>query len=149
MPSGLMKIGLYSARARRDVVSAREEIAALGLRGSPADIRSLRSRIMASHQPHHQQLTMSRDFFSMSEARDMLFHAQEHRFTLPQIKETLDDLDLAFCGFSDNALVRDFGQWAGHSEDVFDLDIWHQFEEDYPESFRGMYQFWCQRKGDR
>ena len=149
VPSGLMKIGLYSARARRDVVSAREEIAALGLRGSPADIRSLRSRIMASHQPHHQQLTMSRDFFSMSEARDMLFHAQEHRFTLPQIKETLDDLDLAFCGFSDNALVRDFGQWAGHSEDVFDLDIWHQFEEDYPESFRGMYQFWCQRKGDR
>ena len=91
---------------------------------------------------------MSRDFFSMSEARDMLFHAQEHRFTLPQIKEALDHLGLTFCGFSDNALVRDFGQWTGHSEDVFDLDIWHQFEVHYPESFRGMYQFWCQRKGD-
>jgi SAM-dependent methyltransferase len=146
VPAGLMKIGLYSARARRDVVSAREEIAALGLQGSPADIRSLRSRIMASHQPHHQQLTMSRDFFSMSEARDMLFHAQEHRFTLPQIKEALDDLGLAFCGFSDTALVREFERWVSHSEDVLDLDIWHRFEEDYPDSFRGMYQFWCQRR---
>lgn len=146
VPSGLMKIGLYSARARRDIVSAREEIATLGLRGSPADIRSLRSQIMGSHQPHHQQLTMSRDFFSMSEARDMLFHAQEHRFTLPQIKEALDHLGLTFCGFSDNALVKDFGQWAGHSEDVFDLDVWHRFEEDHPDSFRGMYQFWCQRR---
>lgn len=146
VPSGLMKIGLYSARARQDIVSAREEIATLGLRGSSADIRSLRSQIMGSHQPHHQQLTMSRDFFSMSEARDMLFHAQEHRFTLPQIKEALDHLGLTFCGFSDNALVKDFERWAGYSVDVFDLDIWHRFEEDHPDSFRGMYQFWCQRR---
>lgn len=146
VPSGLMKIGLYSDRARRDIVSARDEIATLGLGSSPDDIRSLRGRVMASNEPHHQQLTMSRDFFSMSEARDMLFHAQEHRFTLPQIKEALDDLGLAFCGFSDAALVRDFKRWAGQSEDVFDLDIWHQYEEDYPDSFRGMYQFWCQRR---
>ena len=82
----------------------------------------------------------------MSEARDMLFHAQEHRFTLPQVKEALDYLDLDFCGFSDEALVRDFERWTDHSEDVFDLDIWHQFEEVHSDSFRGMYEFWCQRR---
>ena len=40
-----------------------------------------------------------RDFFSTSECRDLLFHCQEHRFTLPQISAFLAESGLAFLGF--------------------------------------------------
>ena len=31
------------------------------------------------------------DFYNMSDCRDLLFHVQEHRFNLPQIKKILGD----------------------------------------------------------
>ena len=39
------------------------------------------------------------DFYSTSECRDLLFHVQEHRMTLPQIKAFLAAQDLQFLGF--------------------------------------------------
>jgi len=35
------------------------------------------------------------DFFSLSECRDLLFHVQEHRFTIPQSGDALDALGAA------------------------------------------------------
>jgi hypothetical protein len=35
----------------------------------------------------------------MQECRDLLFHVQEHRFSLPQIGATLEELGLDFVGF--------------------------------------------------
>ena len=39
------------------------------------------------------------DFYSTSECRDLLFHVQEHRMTLPQIKAFLVAQELQFLGF--------------------------------------------------
>jgi hypothetical protein len=88
------------------------------------------------------------DFFSLSNCRDLLFHVQEHRFTLPQIKAALETLELEFLGFElrDRATMRKFKKthpkkWARTS-----LPLWHKFELKNPDTFRGMYQFWCKKK---
>ena len=50
------------------------------------------------------------DFYSMSECRDLLFHVQEHQFTIPQIEATLQELRLEFLGFeiADQTTLRNF-----------------------------------------
>ena len=48
------------------------------------------------------------DFYSLSTLKDLLFHVQEHRFTIPQIKNHLDQLGLYFCGIESNEIVSHF-----------------------------------------
>ena len=88
---------------------------------------------------------MTIDFFSLSELRDLLFHVQEHRFTIPQIKDCLSKLDLKFCGFETNEIVWDFKLKNTGIDDPYNLDKWHLYEKANPHSFYGMYQFWCQK----
>ena len=144
-PGGLMKIGLYSELARHHIVEIRKEITALGVGTSEADIRKFRQSLAESHDENHQQLIPSIDFFSLSTVRDLIFHAQEHRFTLPQIKNYLDELGLKFCGFEDKGSIASCREFHGKETDIYDLALWHQYEEIYPRTFAGMYQFWCQK----
>ena len=142
---GLMKIGLYSASARRSVLKTREDIALGGVGSSEAEIKQFRQSLVESDDEHHQQMARLGDFFSLSEVRDLLFHVQEHRFTLPQIQHCLDELSLKFCGFQNPNIVRAFKTFFGEDSDARDLSQWHQFEESNPHTFAGMYQFWCQK----
>ncbi|MBT6264981.1 MAG: tetratricopeptide repeat protein [Halieaceae bacterium] len=144
-PSGLMKIGLYSELARKDIVTIREEIVALGLQGCESEIRAFRHQIAQSTKSHYKKLALSKDFFSLSELRDAIFHIQEHRFTIPQLAGCLESLNLQFCGFTPNALNYELDRYYGGQADCHDLHSWHQFEVDHPDTFRGMYQFWCQK----
>ena len=75
--------------------------------------------------------------------RDLLFHVQEHRFTIPQIKDCIDTLGLDFCGF-DTPRER-FQLKFTAKDDIHDLDKWAAYEEANPRAFAGMYQFWCQK----
>jgi tetratricopeptide (TPR) repeat protein/SAM-dependent methyltransferase len=143
---GLMKIGLYSESARRHIVKTREEIGLRGIVTSEAEVKHFRQSLVESHDAHHQELAGFRDFFSLSEVRDLVFHVQEHRFTLPQIQKCLDELGLKFCGFESRDIVRRFKYFFGKGSDACDLSQWHQFEEENPRTFAGMYQFWCQKK---
>lgn len=144
-PGGLMKIGLYSELARRHIIKTREEIASLGIGTSESDIRNFRWSLINSEAEHHRWLLKLRDFFSLSEIRDLIFHVQEHRYTLPEIRACLDELGLHFCGFEAGAIVSKFRQSYGKAEDIYDLALWARFEEDNPLTFSGMYQFWCQK----
>ena len=142
---GLMKIGLYSESARRHVAKTRGEIESQRIGASEAAIRQFRQSIVESDDEQHQLLRGSRDFFSLSSLRDLIFHVQEHRFTLPQIQHCLDELGLQFCGFENQDLARQFKDSLGKESDAGDLSLWHQFEQEYPSTFAGMYQFWCQK----
>ena len=77
--------------------------------------------------------------------RDLIFHVKEHRFTLPQIKGCLNELGLKFCGFENEAAKSDFREFYGNEADIYDLELWHQYEERPSSTFAGMYQFWCQK----
>ncbi|MDA0991129.1 MAG: tetratricopeptide repeat protein, partial [Verrucomicrobia bacterium] len=96
-PGGLMNIGLYSELARQHIVAARDMIAEIGLSNSLNDMLKFRASLCDPKSEAHARLkkiTESGAFYSSSELRDLLFHVQEHRFTLPQIEKILGELGL-------------------------------------------------------
>ena len=142
---GLMKIGLYSQLARQHIVRIREEINQSGIGSSDVAMRSFRSDVINSSEEHHKRIRSSINFYSLSELRDLLFHVQEHRFTIPQLKDCLSELDLKFCGFAADVIVRDLKLTNTGADDPYNLDKWHSYEEANPNTFIAMYQFWCQK----
>ena len=148
-PQGLMRIGLYSEIARQHIVEIRELIAKKGYENSSEDIRQCRYEIMnmpTDSGSRIQMITNSSDFYSLSECRDLLFHVQEHRFTLPQIENALEKLGLIFIGFDcDIQIENQFKVSYSNNEDLFSLPLWHQFEQDHPNAFIDMYQFWVKK----
>ena len=144
-PGGLMRIGLYSEIARKHIARIRKEISELDIGSNDSEMRSFRNKIIKSNKDHHKLITKSNDFYSLSTLKDLLFHVQEHRFTIPQIKDHLDKLGLKFCGFETKEIVSHFQQTNKDKEDLYDLDKWQTYEQVNPRAFAGMYQFYCQR----
>jgi len=142
---GLMKIGLYSELARQNILRIRREISQSVIGSSDTVMKSFRSSVINSSKEHHKFIQSSSDFYSMSELRDLLFHVQEHRFTIPLIKNYLSELDLRFCGFEADRIVQDFKLINTGEDDPYNLDKWNSYEETNPHCFIGMYQFWCQK----
>jgi len=140
---GAMEVGLYSERARRNVVAARALIAQRGYRPIPQDIRRCREEIAAAEDGSLlKSLTRSEDFFTTSACRDLLFHAQEHRLTLPAIKAFLAANDLQFAGFVlPPPLLQSFALRFPGRAALTDLDCWDSFESEAPDTFGGMYLF--------
>ena len=146
-PGGFMRVGFYSKNARQSESMARGFIAKLGYKSIPEDIRRCRQDLMsAKNADCFGKILAARDFYGMSECRDLLFHVQEHRYTLPQIKENLQQLGLAFIGFSlDASIVKQYRQCFPVDQSGTDLDNWTIFESENPDTFTGMYQFWVQK----
>lgn len=145
-PGGLMKIGLYSELARRHIVAIRQDMRKAIAAQDIGALIQLRSRMLHADEVPHAAVARTSDFFSMSTFRDLVFHVQEHRFTLPQINECLADLDLEFCGFEGGDILRAFKTAFSEDDDLLDLEKWQIFETNYPDSFAAMYQFWCQKR---
>jgi len=140
---GFMHVGLYSELARRDIVAARTFVLEQGYRPTADDIRRCRQDLLNSQL---KTVAKAGDFFSTSECRDLLFHIQERRLTIPDIKAFIGENDLKFIGFEFAPRVMQ------HYRDIFggdrfmrDLDRWHAFETERPDTFAGMYQFWVQK----
>ena len=143
-PGGLMLAGLYSERGRRDVVAARAFIAEHGYGPSPDDIRRCRQELMASGE--HAGLAARGDFYGIHECRDLLFHVQEHRYSLPEIRAMLDELGLEFMGFAlDSGVLERYRQRFPGDGPARDLDRWNDFEQEFPDTFAGMYVFWVRK----
>ncbi|WP_162142292.1 class I SAM-dependent methyltransferase [Thalassospira lucentensis] len=147
---GLMKIGLYSEKGRPDIIAARKFIEQGGYGSSAAEMRRCRQDIVAAAEkgdPQLIQLCMRGDFYSLSPCRDLIFHVQEHRFTIPEIASALDKLGLEFLGFetpTPQTLIQ-FRKENPNCPESLQLDRWCRFEERFPDTFRGMYQFWCRK----
>jgi SAM-dependent methyltransferase len=148
-PGGFMRIGLYSEKGRRAITHARELIATRGFAATPQGIRDARAVILAAKDdPLLATVARSEDFYSLSGCRDLLFHVQELRFSLPQIAELIGALGLEFLGFEfpDSGITASRYR-ARFPEDrtLANLANWHRFEEENPEAFARMYQFWVRK----
>ncbi|WGS21489.1 MULTISPECIES: methyltransferase domain-containing protein [unclassified Bradyrhizobium] len=142
-PGGRMRIGLYSNLARRVIVEARARIAARGYRATPDDIRRCRQDIIREADDW-KPLIGAKDFYSMSGCRDLLFNVMEHRFTIPEIAAFLNHNGLSFLGFEpfdDTTVIEKFHKQFPGAVDETNLDQWHRFEADHPETFWDMYVF--------
>ncbi len=142
VPGGYMLMALYSERGREDLRPVAEFIAERGYKTSADELRRFRSDILALHETHPARAIVSSrdDFYSLSMLRDLVFHVQEHRFTIKKIAEALKILGLQFCGFGLNLMVRtQFQQRFGASADPVSLEQWDTFEAENPDTFAAMY----------
>jgi 2-polyprenyl-3-methyl-5-hydroxy-6-metoxy-1,4-benzoquinol methylase len=145
-PGGFMLLGFYSELARRDVVKARELIAARGYASTLEDIRRFRRDLARNPDVELQNLSERPDFYSTSDCRDLLFHVQEHRLTIPQIQSFLGDSGLHFLGFElERSVLEKYRARYTGDPSCTDLNNWASFEADSPDTFAGMYKFWIQR----
>ncbi len=141
-----MRLGLYSELARRDIAPAREFVTAGGYDTTPDGIRRCRQSLLKSSDPRLRAILASPDFYSISACRDLLFHVQEHRLTLPQIAAFLTEHKLSLLGFElSTPLLAQYRDRFPADTAMTDLDQWHRFETENPDTFGGMYQFWVQK----
>jgi hypothetical protein len=142
-----MRIGLYSAQARAVVVAARRFIAEHGYASTADDIRRCRQDLMSVNGgKDFAPLTRLRDFYGTGECRDLLFHVQEHRYTLAQLRDVLGELGLRFVGFLlAPHVARRYAQFNPADPAMSSLDAWDAFETAFPDAFAGMYVFWVQK----
>ena len=150
-PGGVMLIGLYGETPRKDIVAARERIAELGLEPSAKDIRAFRHAMLKGEYEDFAGLMVFHDFFALSGCRDLIFHVQEHRYTIPQIEKMIADQGLEFLGFQfyEEALgIQNLYRKENPSDAAMtDLAAWARFEAAHPEIFTEMlgYLFWCRK----
>ena len=147
-PYGLMKLGFYSELARRDIVRVRNLISSAGIGSSSQDIRGYRKHLLGlKNSENYGYVTTSTDFFSTSACRDLLFHVQEHRMNLRTISKFIKDQNLTFLGFEiDSSVIQAYKKRFLNDMSATKLEQWHTFEEENPDTFIGMYQFYVQRK---
>lgn len=147
-PGGFMRLGFYSELARRDIVKAQKFVSEQAYEATAKDIRRCRQDLMSEeNKASFGNLFTMRDFFGISECRDLLFHVQEHRYTIPQLKSDLAELGLSFLGFFfENDTLRKYAARFPEDISMTNLDNWHVFELEQPDTFISMYQFWTQKK---
>lgn len=146
-PKGLMNLGFYSTLARRAVYEARAYFHVKDGWSDLDAIRRARSEILAlpDEHPLHPLLSMQ-DFFSLSDCRDLLFHTQERSYRLAEIQALLNSVGLRFIGFefSDPQIKLSYTRECPDDPNATDLASWDRFEQRHPDTFVGMYCFWCQ-----
>ncbi|MCX4029900.1 class I SAM-dependent methyltransferase [Endozoicomonas sp. SM1973] len=140
---GVMKLGLYSQTARQEIEKFR---ASNELTPTLANIRQFRYRALTEERSKFDTCIKVSDFYSTSMCRDLLFHAQEHRYTTLEIAKLLKDHSLAFRGFyfRSHELFTQFQKLFPNPASMLDLTAWDQFEQQNPFAFLGMYQFFAQ-----
>ncbi|MEC8427686.1 MAG: class I SAM-dependent methyltransferase, partial [Pseudomonadota bacterium] len=146
-PKGIMKIGLYSERARHSIVQCRNLIREQNIDSTPDGIRQLRREVLSNEHDDWKNIQVSPDFYSASGCRDLLLHVQEHRFTPLQLKELIENLDVNFLGFSNlnNSIIEKYQARFPKDKYLLNLRHWDTYETDHPATFAAMYQFYVQK----
>ena len=144
--NGFLKLGLYSELARQDIIEARNYIANKKLQANEDNIRVFRKTIFSGEIPTLNSLSKSSDFYTLSSCRDLCFHAQEHRFTINELHQTLKSNELKFLGFLLPKPIKSLYKkiFPGDKKQI-NLQNWAKFEEKNPNTFRAMYQFWVSK----
>ena len=141
---GMIFLGLYSRLARKNIHDYRKEFLQDNENININKIKEIRETIIQRNSFKDKNLFYSEDFYSTSEFRDLICHVQEHTFDIIEIINILERYNLKFCGFEDPTLINRFKQY-NPNYDIFNLKHWNNFEKNNPQSFAGMYQFWCQK----
>lgn len=144
-PGGFMHVALPRAAGRDDISAARDFAAARGYGPGADDIRRCRQDLLAPDAPAPANaIARYQEFFTTSDCREMLFPAQDHTFTIADIKSALADNRLDFLGFEDSP-YGEYGRQYPDDRAMTNLDQWQQLETASPASFGTTYQFWVQK----
>ena len=144
--NGLVKLGLYSEIARKEIVKAREIIKSNNLSSDLNGMKEFRKKIFNNEIDNLQGLETWPDFYSSSMFRDLCFHSTEHRYSIIKIEDILSSFNLEFLGFILPKSVKlEYSKLYPHDSCQNNLSLWHSFEKLNQETFRSMYQFWARK----
>ena len=140
-PGGVMLVSLYSASGRQSVIRARRLIAEQAWEATPERMRRLRRAVLAGEHEELKPLPLWRDFYNLSMFRDLVFHVNEHHFSIPLIQQHLAELDLRFICMRGLAPPLQARYRASFPQDTDGAAIanWARFEEEHPSTFMSMY----------
>jgi SAM-dependent methyltransferase/Tfp pilus assembly protein PilF len=141
-PGGLILLALYSETGRQDLAAA-ETFAERGkYEATPEGLRRFRHDIidLPPDDPARTIADKRDDFYNLSMLRDMLFHVQEQRFTIPRVAAAIRSSGLELLGFATPPEIRQqFVQRFGAAARLADPEQWEIFERENPAAFAGMY----------
>ena len=145
-PKGFLKLGLYSKYAREEICKARKIIKEKNIKPSIDEIRRFRNDVINGNIENLDKITYWSDFYSTSMCRDLCFHIHEKCYSLIEIKKILNTFNLEFLGFTLSKDIKDkYQQYNNDFASLTNLDMWDNFEQLNPNSFREMYQFWVRK----
>ncbi|HNS44105.1 MAG TPA: methyltransferase domain-containing protein [Alphaproteobacteria bacterium] len=149
-PGGRMSLSLYSKPARDFVLNpASEYIREKGYTSSLDDIRQFRRDLFTMTMDNPiMRCTTAADFFNLAECNDLLFHVQEHRYTLKEFKEFGSSHNLEpFHLFLTPEKIKAFREMFP-DKDLLDFDALAGFEEKFPNAFVEMYKVYFRPEGE-
>jgi ubiquinone/menaquinone biosynthesis C-methylase UbiE len=152
-PGGIMRMALYSDTARRNLDKAQKVIKDENYPAGIEGIRQFRKDYYETYKDDAEMkdLINCRAFYNTSECRDLIFHVQEHRYTIAKLRELLQTHNLHFLGFRMHDQYF-FTKYRNQNPDdllMTKLDRIEQFEKENPQIFSNMYNFWVCRKEDK
>ena len=151
-PFGLMKIGVYAKYFRDGRLKELKKISKEeNYKTDLPSIRKFRERIKNVNNETYKAISNTSDFHSSSSFRDLLMHAHERSFTIPELEKIFKiGTDYTFLGFEFpkdqyNKIIRSYNK--SFPEDIKrnNLKNWNIFEEKNPDLFAVMYQFYLQK----
>ncbi|MCJ8313921.1 MAG: methyltransferase domain-containing protein [Saccharospirillaceae bacterium] len=145
LPSGVMKIALYSKQARQVIDKMRNLIEFKQIQSDQSGIRLLRFALLQSNKNAFTQLFKTADFYSLSGCRDLLFHVSEITSTPIQIKALCENNKVKFLGFVrlDGNIKQSYLTAYPEDPAMLNLENWAEFEKTN-HCFESMYQFYIQ-----
>ena len=144
---GLLLLGLYSEKARQGIEIIKNYAKKNNFHNTLSDIRKFREKIFNEEKDlDFKNLSNRKDFFSTSSVRDLIFHSHENTYSLKQIFNMLEDLNLEFLGFCGDQIKNKYSKMFPDDKKCILLKNWEIYEKKYPHTFFGMYKFWVKRK---
>ncbi len=149
-PGGLIKLAVYSHKARTAVRHLRQELSKYSKECNLNLMQQVRDMLIAdADNPAWQGLIGGYDFSSASGLKDLLFHECEHQFSPSEIQtQLLDPCQLEVVGLvTTKAMQRSFYRTFGKDAPINDLGLWQRLEAFEPLIFAGMIQLYARAKG--
>lgn len=142
---GVIKIALYSATARQKISELRK-LWGNKLPGKPAEMRLIREALLqGSIEGDWKEIYNSPDFYSLSACRDLLFHEQEHVFDVLELEDFLAGAGLEWIGMLPPPDSQELLSLTGKHSSRISPEEWHTLEQNNPQLFAGMYQFYARK----
>lgn len=148
LPGGMLKVAVYSQHARQQIIKLRQQLSFINC--SAQTIRRQRDDIIAQQgEPQWQGIVDSRDFFSVSGTKDLLFNEHEVQFTVAELVNMVEDNQLKPIGIVlDSTMQKNWMTHFGTLPNPSDFDRWAELEQAMPNTFNNMIQLYCQAIDD-
>ena len=147
-PGGVMRIAVHSKVAQQAFAPVRALIAAQDFGPTPDGIRAARHWLKSRDDESLGPILDAPVFFSDGGCRRLLFAGAEHPLSFAEIAAFLASQDLVLIGLDVAAPVL-AAYRARFPKDLAatDLDNWASFEQENPDTFAAMIQFWVHKRG--